>query len=163
MKKYIFKHAVIGSAALIVLGLLNWWVIAPYFTVAISQTLGYLGIILSLMSIPMGIKHYRDQLNNGEISFGQGFKIGISITFIISIIMYFYGMLFFIFEGDKFMEWQFKDLQGEELEAMQAQLAAMPEFAMKPWFQGVIMFAMVFTIGTIMTMLGAFILKRNAD
>ena len=132
MKNYIFKYAAIGATALIVLGLLNWFLIAPYFSVATSQSFGYLGITLSLLCIPMGIKYFRDQVNNGIVSFGQAFKIGISITFIVSVVMFFYGMLFYIFQGDRFNEWQLKDLQGAELAEMQAKLAAMPEVVTQP-------------------------------
>ena len=144
---------------LIVLGLFNWFVIASNYGVTTSQTIGYFGIILSLLCIPMGIKYFRDKLNNGRVSFGQAFKIGMSITLIVSLIMFFYGMLFFVFQGEEYYNWQLKGLQGEELAEMQAQLASLPDFAMTPWFQGIILSVIIFLIGFAMTLLSAFLLR----
>ena len=160
MKNYILKYGSVGGLILIVLGLLNWYLIAPYFTVSTSQTVGYLGITLSFLCVPMGIKYFRDKLNNGVVSFIQAFKIGISITLVVSVIMFFYSMLFHIFQGEKFQEWQFKDLQGAELQAMQEQMAAMPEFSTTPWFQGLVLFVLVFLIGLVVCLLSAFLLKQ---
>lgn len=161
MKSYILRYGAIGALLMIVLALVNWFIFAPNFGVGISQLFGYLGIILSLLCIPLGLKHFKNVINSGVMSFGQGFKIGTLITLVVSIIMFIYGMLFFVFQGDEFREWQFKGLEGEELEMMQNQMDAMPEMAMTPWFQGIIMFLLVFTIGFVVTLLSAFILKSK--
>ena len=161
VKTSIVKFGVGGAVLLIVLGLLNWFLIAPNFGVTASQTIGWLGIILSLLCIPLGIRYFRDNINNGSASFGEGFRIGIGISIVTSVIMFFYAMLFFVFQGNEFREWQLKGLEGQQLEAMKAQLAAMPEYAMTPWFQGLVFFLMVFLIGLAMTLLGAFICKKQ--
>ncbi|MEM7102807.1 MAG: DUF4199 domain-containing protein [Bacteroidota bacterium] len=161
MKPFIIKHAIAGSVVLIILALLNWVLIAPYYTVKTSQAFGWLGITLALLCVPMGIKHYRDKINDGVVTFAKGLEVGLLITLVVAVFMFFYGMLFFVFEGEKFQVWQLKDLQGEELEAMKAQLAALPEYAFTPWFQGVIMFGMIFFIGLALTLLGAIILRSR--
>ncbi len=161
MKNYILRYALIGGLLLILTSLLNWFLIAPNFSVRASQTFGYLVIILCLLCIPMGIKYFRDNLNEGQVSFGKAFRIGMSITLIVSLVMFFEGMLFFIFQGDVFQEWQLKDLSGDELQEMKARLASMPDFAMKPWFQGVIMFMMILSIGFAMTLLSSFFLRSK--
>ena len=43
---------------------------------------GYTGIVLSFMLVYFGIRSYRENVGNGEISFGKAFLVGIGITLI---------------------------------------------------------------------------------
>ncbi|WP_422105195.1 DUF4199 domain-containing protein [Winogradskyella sp.] len=162
MKKFVIRYGILGASISIALGLLNWFFIAPAYGPKTSESIGYLTIIISLLTIPLGIKYYRDKLNNGLVSFKDGFKIGTGITLIASIIMGLYGMLFFAIEGDDFEAWQQKWFSPEELAQAQLQMATMPEYMQTPLFQGVVMFIMVFLIGTIINLISAIVLKRTA-
>lgn len=48
-----------------------------------NEILGYVSIFLSLSFIYFGIKHYRDQVNNGVISLGKAIAIGILISLLV--------------------------------------------------------------------------------
>ncbi|WCO01908.1 DUF4199 domain-containing protein [Psychroserpens ponticola] len=50
-----------------------------------NEVLGYVSIFLSLSFIFFGIKHYRDHINNGVISFGKAIVIGILISVLVGI------------------------------------------------------------------------------
>jgi len=160
MKNYIVRYGLIGGCAMICLGLINWFTVARYGVVA-SQTIGYLGIILSLMCVPLGIKYFRDKLNGGTVSFGKGLRIGLGITFVTSVVTYFYGLLFFVFAGDSFEEWNKKGLSQTELAAFEMRMEQTPDFVFTPWFQGLIIFLMVFTIGLIISLISSLILRRS--
>src|SRR6267378_4757729 len=48
---------------------------------------GYTAIVLSFLLVFFGIRSYRDNVGNGQITFGKAFAVGISIT-VISCIFY---------------------------------------------------------------------------
>ncbi len=160
MKNYIIKYGVIGGIISSILGTLNWLLFADSLGVSGSQAMGYTTIALSLLCIPMGVRYFKNELNNGMVSFGQAFKIGLGITSIAGIVMAIHSMIFFALQKDEFMEWQRKDLSQVELAAFNEQLAQMPEFAYTPWFQGIVMFIMVFLIGAIVNLISALLLKQ---
>jgi len=126
-----------------------------------SEIFGYLSIILALLCIPLGIRYFRDKLNDGMVSFGEGFKIGMGITIVTSIIMFFYSMLFWVLAGDDFMKWREKVLTESELKQAQIQMAEMPDFVLSPWFQGLVMLLTVFLIGMIINLVSSLALKRS--
>lgn len=161
MKKFVLSYGLIGGCLLIGLGLFNWFVIAQMFGYNASEIFGYLSIILALLCIPLGIRYFRDKLNDGMVSFGEGFKIGMGITIVTSIIMFFYSMLFWILAGDDFMKWRENVLTESELKQAQLQMAQMPDFVLSPWFQGLVMLLTVFLIGMIINLVSSLALKRS--
>ena len=161
MKKFVLRYGLIGGCLIVGLGLLNWFFIAQMFGYNASEIFGYLSIILALLCIPLGIKYFRDKLNDGMVSFGEGFKIGMGITFVTSIIMFFYSMLFWVLAGDDFMKWREKVLTESELKQAQLQMAEMPDFVLSPWFQGLVMLLTVFLIGMIINLVSSLALKNS--
>lgn len=161
MKSYILKYGVIGGLISSVLGTLNWILIAQTVGVSASQAVGYLSIFLSLLCIPLGVRYFRDKLNEGSVQFGQAFKIGLGITVVAGVVMALHSVLFFAFQKEEFLEWQRKDLSQAELNAFNEQLAQMPEFAYEPWFQGIVMFLMVFLIGAVVNLISALVLRQD--
>lgn len=162
MKNYMVRYGLIGGCVSIALGLLNWFTVARYGP-TVSQTVGWLSIILALMCVPLGIKYFRDKLNDGRISFTKGMKVGLGIAAIASIVNAVYATLFFVFSGDSFEEWSKQGLSESELIAYEAQMAQTPDFALTPWFQGIVFFFIVFLIGAIISLISALILRRSGE
>ena len=50
-----------------------------------NEILGYISIFISLSFIFFGIKHYRDQVNNGVISLGKAVAIGVLISLLVAL------------------------------------------------------------------------------
>ena len=155
------KYGILGGLLSSVLGTLNWVLIAQSVGVSASQAVGYLSITISLLCIPFGVRYFRDQLNQGQVNFGQAFKIGLVITLIAGIVMAIHSVLFFAFQKDAFLEWQRNDLSPADLAAFNEQLAQMPDFAFTPWFQGIVMFIMVFLIGAVVNVISALMLRQE--
>ncbi len=161
MKNYVVRYGVFGGVLSIALGLINWFTVAQAYGPASSQVLGYLSIILSLMCVPLGIKYFRDKLNNGKVSFGKGLKIGLGISLVASLINFLYGMLFFVFAGESFQEWNKQGLSETELKALQMQMEQTPDFILTPWFQGLVLGVSVFLIGLVISLISSLILKHS--
>lgn len=49
-----------------------------------NEVVGYAGMLIAASFIYIGIKNYRDKFNNGAITFGKAFKIGLLITLVAS-------------------------------------------------------------------------------
>ncbi len=160
MKNFVVRYGIIGGCLSIGLGVFNWFFIAKAFGNPASQVVGYLSIVVALLCVPLGIKYFRDKLNDGMVSFAQGFKIGIGITAINAIMTFFYGMLFFVFVRDDFRQWQESEMTAGELARFQAQMAQLPEFVSGPWFQGLILFLTICLIGSIINLISSLLLKR---
>lgn len=161
MKRFVLRYGMLSGIILLALGLINWFLIAKPFGYETSEIFGYLSIVISLLVIPMGIKYFKDKLNQGTVTFGQGFKVGSGISLIASIVMFFYSLLFFTVAGNDFQEWSDSRLTTEELEAQGAQLAAMPEFIASVWFQSLIMLVTVFVIGLVISLISASLMKTS--
>lgn len=162
MKKYVIRYGILGGILSIGSGLLNWLLIAKNFGSGISQIIGYFTAILSLMCVPLGIKYFRDKLNNGIVSFSQGFKIGLGISFITSFMVFCYTFLFFAISGDDYNAWRTNGLSESEMRELQVRMEQMPEFALTPWFQGFVVSLSVFLVGLIINLISSLILKRSA-
>src|SRR5689334_24302438 len=52
-----------------------------------SYVIGYATIVLSLLLVFFGVRSYRDNVANGQITFGKAFAVGLAIT-LISCLLY---------------------------------------------------------------------------
>ena len=102
--------------------------------------------------IPWGICHLMKTL--------KVLKIGSGITIMAAIVMAIHSVLFFAFQKEEFLEWQRKDLNQTQLLAFNKQLEQMPDFTYEPWFQGIVMFFMVFLIGAVVNVISSVLLKK---
>ena len=161
MKFQILKYGVIGGLIASALGTLNWILVARPIGVEASQIIGYIGITASLLCIPFGINYFKQRNGSGNVSFKQAYIIGLGITSYAALVMAIHSVIFFFLQRDEFIEWQRNDLSGAELAAFEEQLSSMPGVAFNPWFQGVVMFAMVFLIGAIVNLISSLVLSSK--
>ncbi len=160
MKNYVIRYGLIGGSISIGLGIINWFTISQWYGPTVSQAVGWLSIIFSLMCVPLGIKYYRDKLNNGSVSFGKGFGIGTGIALVASVAIFIYSMLFYAFAGDSFDEWSKQGLSENELIELQKQMEQTP-VVYSDWFQSLILTISVFIIGMIINLISNLVLKRT--
>jgi hypothetical protein len=135
-----------------------------------AEVVGYTAIVLSFLLVFFGIRSYRDNAGNGQITFTKAFAVGISIT-LISCIFYVvtWEVLYFNFlHGfmDKYGAYVVEKLRasGASPAAVQAQLQQLKKFKElydNPLFNAVMTFIEPFPIGLVITMISAAVLRRK--
>jgi hypothetical protein len=167
MQKLILRYSIYAALTLIVFGLFNFTVLNK-LSYEVQEIAGYLSIFISMIFVFIGIKHYRDQVNGGKLSFAQGLKIG---TLIILIPAIAFGLLDLVYTElinpawkeqyyNHYLE-QYKSLPAAEFEKMKAQLKAQQEMFSSPILQFLIMSMTVFVLGMIVTVISSLTLKKT--
>ena len=84
MKTTVIKFGIRGLvlAIVIFLGALYFGQDLSFST---QEVLGYTSMIVSLVFVFFGIKHFRDQENEGSVSFGKALLIGLLISLITAV------------------------------------------------------------------------------
>jgi len=131
---------------------------------------GYATIVLSLLLVFFGVRSYRDNVGNGQITFGKAFVVGILIT-VISCVCYVaaWEILYFNFMPGFMDKWTAYTVQ--KLQASGASSAAIAEKVeqMKkykemydnPLTNAAMTFIEPFPVGLLMTLISAAVLRRK--
>ncbi len=132
--------------------------------------LGYTTLVLSFLLVFFGIRSYRDNIGQGEITFSRAFTIGIAIT-LISCVFYVltWEILYFNFlHGymDQYGAHAIASLKasGASPEVIQAQtlkLQKLKENYENPFFNAALTFLEPFPVGLVITLLSAAILRKK--
>lgn len=135
-----------------------------------SLVLGYTTIVLSLLLVFFGIRAYRDNQGNGQISFGKAFAVGISIT-VISCLCYVItwevlSVNFYPDFADKYAAQVIEKAKasGASRAALEAKIQEMNKFKQQyknPFFRLAMTFIEPFPVGLLITLISAAILRKN--
>ena len=135
-----------------------------------SYVIGYTTIVLSFLLVFFGIRSYRDNVGNGQITFTKAFAVGISIT-LISCIFYVvtWEVLYFNFLHDfmdKYGAYMIEKLKasGAGPAAIQAQIEQAKKYKEiedNPLLNAAITFIEPFPIGLVITLISAAVLRRK--
>lgn len=136
-----------------------------------GYVLGYTTIILSLLFVFFGVRSYRNNVANGQITFGKAFLVGLAIT-VISCLFYVgtWEIIYFNFMPD------FMDKYGAHvLQKMQAAGATAAAIQQKseelnklkvmyknPLFNAAMTFIEPFPVGLVITLFSAAVLRKKA-
>ncbi|MBL7742459.1 MAG: DUF4199 domain-containing protein [Chitinophagaceae bacterium] len=173
MKPVVFRYGIYATLAIVALSAFHFFVIVPSVSWANAEIAGYLTMILSMIFVFLGIRYYRDHVNNGTLGFGQGLKIGLLIVLIPSVFFGLFDILYTEVLNPSF----FEDYYTHQIEVIRAsytkeQAAAkikslddQKEMFGNPVFQFLLMAATVFVIGFIVTIISSLTLmkKKNAS
>ncbi len=136
-----------------------------------AMIVGYASMLIAFSFIFVGIKNFRDKYNNGSITFGKGFLIGLLISFIAStfyVVTWLFELKFFI---PDFMESysmsmmnELKESGGSQLEIDQtmAEVAGYQEMYKNPVYLVLLTYAEIFPVGLLVSLISATILRRKA-
>jgi Protein of unknown function (DUF4199) len=173
------RHALIfgGLAGLILLGLM---VGLQYFFIDESGKLdmtkgeysGYLSMIVALSMIFFGIRSFRDQHLQGEISFGNAFKVGLMITLVASVIYVAGWMLLYnlspLYQSfpEQYLDhmvqqWKENGMAEAELAKKTEEFRKQMELYKNPLVMTGMTFVEIFPVGLLIDLLSAFILRRK--
>ena len=136
-----------------------------------GEYFGYAVMVLSFLLVFFGIRSYRDNTGNGQITFAKGFAVGISITLITCIFyvltwefLYFNVMHDFM---DKYAAYVVEKLRasGASPAAIQAQIQQLKKFKEmyeNPLYNAAMTFIEPFPIGLGITLISAAVLRKKA-
>jgi hypothetical protein len=137
-----------------------------------GYVVGYTSIVLSFLLVFFGIRSYRDNVGNGQITFTKGFAVGISITLISCIfyvvtweILYFTLLPDFMDKYDAYVVGKLK-ASGASATAVQAQaeqLKRLKELYKNPLINAAMTFIEPFPVGLLITLLSAAVLRKKAQ
>jgi hypothetical protein len=136
-----------------------------------SLFIGYASMLLSFSLVFVGIRNYRDKYNQGVISFGKSFKLGIMIVLIASTIYVVAWLIDYFFFIPDFME-KYSAHMLDQLKASGAsqveidkQTKEMTNYAMmykNPFINAIMTYMEILPVGLVATLISSFILKRKA-
>ena len=172
MKKVIIVNGLIGGAIVSVMMLVT----QPLLSKGIlnfdnGMVIGYGSMVIALSLIFFGIKTYRDEYQNGSVTFWQGCKVGLGIALIASMLYAitweaYYNLADHDF-ARQYTEHFIKKLEAdgataEEIANARAEMAKSWEMYKNPLYRfAFTMFVEMFPVGVIITLLSAGILRRR--
>ena len=137
-----------------------------------SMLIGYASMLIAFSLVFVGIRNYRDKYNNGVISFGKAFKIGIMIVLIASTIYVVAWLIDYFFFIPDFME-KYSAHTLDKLKASGASQVEINKQALEmanygrmyknPFFNAVMTYMEILPVGLIVTLISALTLKRKAQ
>lgn len=170
MKKNILIYGLL--AGLIVSSMLVITAIRCYYEKDFSgsMVLGFTVMILAFAFVFVGIKNYRDQFNNGTVTFSKAFSIGLYITLIAStmyVLVWLISYYGFIPDYmDKYTEHVINEAKANgvskaELTKQMAEMQDYKEMYKSPVGVVLLTYLEILPVGLIITLLSALVLKRK--
>ena len=137
-----------------------------------SMVLGYAAMLLAFSFVFVGIKNYRDKFNNGYVTFGKAFTIGLYITLITStvyVVVWLFDYYLFIPDFmDKYSAHVMREAVREgatqsELDKKAAEMVTYKEMYKNPLMIILMTYAEILPVGLLVSLISALILKRKSN
>lgn len=171
MKKIILTYGFIAGAIVSAMLVISQPLLEQGIITYDSGTIvGYTSMVVALALVFFGIKSYRDHYQNGGITFGQAFKIGILITLLASCIYAVSWEIYYNIGAQDFME-QYMAYHKRKLEAsgvLQAQIdkemkemEAFSEQYKNPVIRFGVTLIEIFPVGLIITVISSALLRKK--
>ena len=169
MQKTVFRFGLYGIALMLVVLVPSFLIFKDKENWEAQEILGYITIVISLLFVYFGIRHWRDNYNNGNLSFGQGLKLGTLITLFPAIA---FGVLSWLEMSvmdpefsNKYYNHYIQKIKAstppEKLQEALQKLESEKELFANPLLQFFMMFLTVFLIGIVITVVSSLILHRK--
>jgi len=169
MKKIVLTFGLISGAVAAVL-MFSTMLFADRIGFDRGLIVGYTTIVVSLLLVPFGIRSYRENVGDGNITFGRAFAVGILIT-VISCICYViaWEILYFKFLPDfceKYSAYMVEKARAsgasqQVIEATRQQMKDMKVMLDNPLINAAFAFIEPLPVGLIITLVSAAILRKR--
>lgn len=168
MKKSILRYGIFSSLTLAILFTIGM-IINDRLGSTPSEVFGYTSMIISLLFVFIGIKHFRDNENNGLVSFGKALVIGVLISLMAALTFGVIDLIYITYINPDFtaeyyaqsIEQYRATLPEEEFKVKLAELEADKELFMNPLISFLLMTFTVFILGFIISLISALILQSK--
>jgi hypothetical protein len=135
-----------------------------------GMILGFTGMIIAFAFIFVAIIKYRDRINNGSVSFGNAFLIGLGISLIASTMYVLVWMVEYKYVYPDFMEkyaaqtvenMRAEGVPASEIDQTAAEMNQFKEDYKNPWYRAAVTYTEILPIGILASILAAAILRRS--
>jgi hypothetical protein len=169
MKQTVIRYGLFAAVFIIALFCIQMFWLADLVKLDVMEVAGYLTMLLSMIFVFFGMRYYRNEKNNGQLSFGKGLKVGILIVLFPAI---FFGLFDVLYTEVINPQWE-ANYQAHYLSEMKASMTpakfeiekksfdSQMEFFKNPFFHFLVMFATVLVIGFIVTIISSLALRRK--
>ena len=168
MKSTIYRYGIYATLTIVGLG---WgaFFLLKNTELSLQVVAGYLSMLLAMIFVFLGIRHFRNRVNDGYLSFGQGLKIGVLIVLIPAVAFGLFDILYTevlnpTWKEDyysKYIENLRKSVAADKLDAAIKKAEKEKEMFSNPGFQFLLMGGTVFIIGFIVTIISSLTLRRT--
>lgn len=137
-----------------------------------SLLIGYASMLIAFSLVFVGIRNYRDKYNEGVISFGKAFKIGIMIVLIAStiyVVAWLIDYFFFIPDfAEKYSAHMLDKLKASgasqiEIDKQTIEMASFVRMFKNPFYNAMMTYIEILPVGLIVTLISSLILKRKTE
>lgn len=127
----------------------------------IGEIVGYTSMVLAMSATYFAMRAERRK--RGTLGFGPAFRTGLAVSLVASVVFGFATWGFLAMMGDALPQalYEFYRIKASGDPAKLAELESMKALLFNPPLQGALMFATVFLIGLIETLIGAWIVSRS--
>jgi hypothetical protein len=169
MKSTVYRYTIYATITILVLALIQVFIIAGKASFVVQEAAGYLSMLLSMIFVFMGIRHYRNRVNGGLLSFGQGLKVGVLIVLLPAV---FFGLFDILYTqvidtawADHYYNHVIEEAKRttapEKLAGKLKEIEQQKEFFGNPAMQFLVMAGTVFIIGFIVAIISSLSLMRR--
>lgn len=168
MKNTVIRYGIYSAITICVLALAGWF-LGKNLDYSIQEVIGYTSMVVSLLFVFFGIKHFRDKENSGIVSFGKALLIGVLISLIAALAFGILDVIYIKYINPDFMAEYYahyveqlrQSLSEAEFKVEYEKLQAQKEMFSNRFISFLLMAATVFIIGFIISLISALILQRK--
>lgn len=168
MKSTVIKYGMFGLLTGVVI-FLAAILLGKGLSYSIQEVLGYISMVICLSFVFFGIKHYRDNVNNGVVSFGKALIIGVLISVLVGVGVgiadYIYTTVINPDFASEYLETTLKTMENtltpKEFEVRKAELTQQMTDYGGSGFMAFLMFFTVVLIGFVISLISGLILQRK--
>lgn len=168
MKNTILRYGAYGGITIILLFFLALFV-GQYLDYGAREVIGYATMIISLSFIFFGIKHYRDNENQGVVTFAKALTIGVLISLIVALAFGVIDVIYIEYINPDFVVEYYADsverlrnsLPAAEFQEKLKELEAQKELFSSSLMNFLLMSITVFILGFIISLLSSLFLQRK--
>lgn len=170
MKSIVLKFGLISAGTTLILFLISFFFLENV-SFAVQEVFGYLSIFIALSFVFFGVKSYRDQLPNQEISFFRALGTGLLIVLFPAIIFGLFNVFYITYLNPDFTEQYYAaaisdmsaEYSGIELSNKIREAEEMKEMASSGIFTFILMTLTVLILGLIVSLITAITLRRSGN
>jgi hypothetical protein len=172
MKKTVLTYSLLSGAIITaIMGISAYWYSShPDFEFKFGEIIGYGSMILTFSMIFVAIKAFRDKFNNGEVSFGKAFLIGLYISLIASTVYvavwaleyhYLYPDFMEKYAAHAVAELKASGMPQDKMDAKLKEMAGYRDMYKNPIFFTLMTYAEILPVGIVVSLICALILKKK--